>query len=326
MRYWWVNQNQTYRQEVEGGYLWSPKRRADGARNPFYEYMREVAPGDLIFSYAGTVISAIGIAQSFAYEAPKPAEFGSAGPNWSRIGWRVDVRFQQLDDRIRPADYMDQIAPHLPDRYSPLSARGSGFQSVYLTAVSPSLAYVLIGLIGEEAQAAQKIVNDASFRQRDVAVGLTEWEDHLTHIVESDHSLSDTERHAVILARRGQGRFKEAVMAVEERCRLTGVERVEHLRASHIKPWRDCDSPTERLDGQNGFLMTPTVDHLFDRGFISFENDGELLVSDVAHPDSMRRMGINVRNPRNVGTFSDAQRRYLEYHRDEIFLKARLRR
>jgi putative restriction endonuclease len=37
MRYWWVNQNQTYRHEVQGGYLWSPKRNANGARNPFYE-------------------------------------------------------------------------------------------------------------------------------------------------------------------------------------------------------------------------------------------------------------------------------------------------
>ena len=42
MRYWWVNQNQTYRQEVEGGYLWSPKRKSNGHLNPFYETMREV--------------------------------------------------------------------------------------------------------------------------------------------------------------------------------------------------------------------------------------------------------------------------------------------
>ena len=51
MRYWWVNQNQTYRHEVQGGYLWSPKRNANGGRNPFYESMREVAPGDLILSF-----------------------------------------------------------------------------------------------------------------------------------------------------------------------------------------------------------------------------------------------------------------------------------
>lgn len=51
MRYWWVNQNQTFRQEIEGGYLWSPKRNKNGHRNPFYEFMRDVAPGDIVFSF-----------------------------------------------------------------------------------------------------------------------------------------------------------------------------------------------------------------------------------------------------------------------------------
>ena len=75
MRYWWVNQNQTYRYEVSGGYLWSPKRNANGARNPFYESMREVSPGDVIFSFSDTRIAAIGIAQSYCWESPKPLEF-----------------------------------------------------------------------------------------------------------------------------------------------------------------------------------------------------------------------------------------------------------
>jgi hypothetical protein len=61
MRFWWVNQNQTFRQEIAGGYLWSAKRNANGARNPFYESMREVAPGDLIFSFVDTRVAAIGI-------------------------------------------------------------------------------------------------------------------------------------------------------------------------------------------------------------------------------------------------------------------------
>jgi len=54
MRHWWVNQNQTYRQEIDGGYMWSPKVNRNGNLNPFYEFMREVAPGDLIFSFADT--------------------------------------------------------------------------------------------------------------------------------------------------------------------------------------------------------------------------------------------------------------------------------
>jgi hypothetical protein len=60
VRYWWVNQNQTFRQEIDGGYLWSPKRNANGAKNTLYEFMREVAPGDLIFSFVDTRIVAIG--------------------------------------------------------------------------------------------------------------------------------------------------------------------------------------------------------------------------------------------------------------------------
>ena len=82
MRYWWVNQNQTYRPEIAGGYLWSPKRNANGARNPFYEFMREVAPGDLVFSFVDTRIVAIGTVASYCYESPKPTEFGGFGLNW----------------------------------------------------------------------------------------------------------------------------------------------------------------------------------------------------------------------------------------------------
>ena len=84
MRYWWVNQNQTFRQEIAGGYLWSPKRSKNNARNPFYESMREVAPGDLIFSFVDTQIAAIGIAKSYCWECPKPDEFGSVGQYWEK--------------------------------------------------------------------------------------------------------------------------------------------------------------------------------------------------------------------------------------------------
>ena len=82
MRYWWVNQNQTYRHEIAGGYLWSPKRKANDARNHYYGCMREVAVGDVVFSFVGTKILAIGVAQSYCFEGPKPLEFGTAGMNW----------------------------------------------------------------------------------------------------------------------------------------------------------------------------------------------------------------------------------------------------
>src|SRR5208282_3757783 len=110
------------------------------------------------------------------------------------------------------------------------------------------------------------------------------------------------QRRAVIQARRGQGIFRQRVSNVERKCRITGVSNPEHLRASHCKPWRDSTNE-ERLDGENGLLLTPSIDHLFDRGFIGFEASGTLLVSPVAHLPSLERMGVKVGERTNVGGF-----------------------
>lgn len=320
MRYWWVNQNQTYRHEVRGGYLWSPKRKANQARNPYYDFLREVAPGDIVFSFSDARIRALGIAASYAYEAPKPLEFGQVGAYWEKIGWRLDVRFSELKLPIKPSQHMHILAPLLPDRYAPLRANGAGLQNLYLTYLPEDLAAAFIDLLGAEARAL--LMTNRAFYNADSAIGLVEWEEHELGRVRSDTSLPETDREAVVLARRGQGVFKQRVMRIERACRVTGVTREEHLRASHCKPWRDATNE-ERLDGENGLLLTPTVDHLFDRGFIGFDDDGDLIVSPVAHRDSLVRMGINPEHSLNVGVFSQGQRHYLEFHRENVLLKSR---
>jgi hypothetical protein len=68
-------------------------------------------------------------------------------------------------------------------------------------------------------------------------------------------------------------------------------------------------------------LLTPTIDHLFDRGFISFENNGELLISPVAHGESLNKMGVITNRVVNVGGFAEPQREFLKFHRDSVFLK-----
>jgi HNH endonuclease len=323
MRYWWVNQNQTFRQEIGGGYLWSPKRNANGGRNPFYESMREVAPGDLIFSFVDTKIVAIGIARSYCWECPKPTEFGSAGQNWEHIGWRVNVSFVPLLNRIRPKDHMAVLRAVLPSRYSPLQANGNGLQGIYLTELSQNFATVLSGLIGEEARPLiGGSVAVAAFENGRLATGddLDVWERRLEEQVESDASVNETDREAIVRARRGQGLFKQRVMAIETRCRITGVDNLSHLLASHCKPWRDS-SNEERLNGENGLLLTPSVDHLFDRGFIGFEDSGDLIISPVAHRPSLQKMGVETNRSVNVGTFTEGQRQFLDYHRNAVLLQ-----
>lgn len=324
MRYWWVNQNQTYGQEWLGGYLWSPKRRANQTRNPYYEFMREVAPGDLVLSFQGTYIRKIGVVQSFCYEAPKPLEFGDVGAYWDKIGWRVDVRYFDLKHQIRPADHIERLRTLLPPQYSPLLHDGRGSQSIYLTEVPDELMRALAQLIGHEARTLMK--GEHLMDGMDgYGKGLAEWEEHLIRVVERDESIEDTVRSQLILARRGQGHFKKAVRHHEHHCRITKVNRLEHLRASHIKPWRDS-SNDERLDGENGLLLTPSIDHLFDRGFVSFEDDGRLIVSPRAHAESLARMGVAVQEQIRVGSFTESQKSYLDHHRNEVFLEAKLQR
>jgi putative restriction endonuclease len=325
VRYWWVNQNQTFRQEIGGGYLWSPKRNKNGHRNPFYEFMREVAPGDIVFSFFDTRIAALGIVSGYCRESPKPEEFGTAGTNWSQIGWRVGVRWQRLANAIRPKDHIARLRPELANKYAPLTPDGNGLQSVYLTQVSAGLASVLFGLIGNEATSVSDVGQEISQIERDSPAperDIEEWERRVEVAIATDAAIQETERTALVQARRGQGLFRHNVRSIESACRITKVERMEHLIASHIRPWRDSNNE-ERLDGENGLLLTPTVDHLFDKGFVSFEDSGQLIVSPVADQRSLKRMGIDPQGRVNVGAFSEGQRGYLEFHRENVLRMAR---
>lgn len=236
------------------------------------------------------------------------------------IGWRIDVGFHEVAKGFRPVDWIDRLRPLLPERYAPLLRDGRGVQSIYLTEIREPLALTLAELLSVEALAfaRSEIVDKLVLAP---SAEMVMWEEHLAKTIENDEQVQPSEKEALILARRGQGLFRRRVGEVETRCRVTGVDRPDHLRASHCKPWRDCDN-AERLDGDNGLMLTPSIDHLFDRGFISFEGDGRLLVSPVAHRASLRRMGVDVEAERNVGPFSSRQGRFLEFHCDAVFLRS----
>lgn len=302
--------------------MWSPKRNRNGRVNPFYEFMKEVAPGDFIFSFSDTRIPAVGRAISGAYEAPKPLEFGQVGAYWGLIGWRVDVDFVELANRIRPIEHIERLRPYLPPKYSPLQSNGNGLQAVYITELTERLALQMMDLIGTEARGVAqgwKVSEGAVGR---VMVGQVQWEEHQLAELRAS-ALSETSKQALVLARRGQGLFRARVVEVERRCRVTGIRNLEYLTASHTKPWRDA-SNDERLDGENGFLLSPDVDHLFDRGLISFEDSGKVILSPVVDLSAIDRLGLTGALAQNVGSFSAGQKKYLDYHRENIYLEAKV--
>lgn len=133
--------------------------------------------------------------------------------------------------------------------------------------------------------------------------------------------LIETEKHVVIKQRLAQRLFRERLKTADCRCRVTGISDSEHLRASHVKPWARCDN-REKQDPNNGLLLAPHVDHLFDEGYISFEDDGTLLVSKRLEPSLLKAWGLEA--VRKVAAFSPKQAKYLAYHRRVVFKKPRM--
>jgi putative restriction endonuclease len=305
MRYWWVNQNQTYREEIRGNFMWSPKANANGARNQFYENMRQVAPGDIVFSFRDTRIQAVGVVTGVAQTAPKP-DFGNAGLNWSNEGWFVPVYYCGFESPLRPKDHISILRHFLPAKYSPLQANGDGLQSVYLAEVPSPMADALIALIGQPYFDA--LAELTTFPSGPDVEEIDDSE------IESD--FGPTFKEQLVRARRGQGVFRSSVLLAETECRVTRVSDPKHLRASHIKPWREATN-AERLDGANGLLLSPHIDHLFDQGYISFSNSEELLVVPAVRTDLLDKWGIDAGI--RVGEFNRKQQAFLDYHRANVF-------
>jgi hypothetical protein len=86
--------------------------------------MREVQAGDIVFSFANAAIQGFGIAQTHCYSCPRPNEFGHIAETWEKIGWRVDVDFQEFAQPMPPTLHMDALRPVLPQKYSPIKPQG----------------------------------------------------------------------------------------------------------------------------------------------------------------------------------------------------------
>jgi hypothetical protein len=267
--------------------------------------MIEVEAGDVVFSFCDTYIKAVGIASGRAQGAPKP-DFGSVGSNWAKTGWLIPVDFKEFVRPVRPKDHIAQLRQHLPTKYSPLQQTGNGQQSIYLAHVPPGMAEVLTSLIGPQYGQAIELLRGTE----DDAIG-----EQLVETIVGRTDIGPTMKEQLIKSRRGQGIFKINVRRNEKACRVTGVTDPRNLRASHIKPWRDC-SDQEKLSGCNGLLLAPHVDHLFDKGFISFTEHGDLIISSGLDRSILARWGIP--QVLNVGPFNKEQAKYLEYHRDQV--------
>lgn len=128
-----------------------------------------------------------------------------------------------------------------------------------------------------------------------------------------DPTLTELEKESIILSRRGQGLFRKNVLKLWGKCAISGYPDARFLIASHIKPWKKCTN-SEKTDKYNGLLLLPTYDKLFELGYIGFEGDGKIRISNqLSNPSMLQVSGnLKIRIQKNHA-------KYLEFHLLHIF-------
>jgi len=324
MNKWWLNQPEerywlecTGRDDL-GANLNAPIYNERGKEDWHYILLRDLKIGDVVFHYSTKEKAIIGrsIVARSAFE--DRVIWGAKGPTatakgvqpYERAGLRVGIRDYHVlakpvtQELIRASEaLLRESSERLKARFGnslylpiELGSRDSGPRVLPGYMFKLSVDYVnILGL--------DEVLDDSEDNQHESEL-------------QSRNDIPETEKSQLIRARRGQGMFRTNVSLIEKKCRITDLSSLEHLRASHIKPWR-LSSSREKLDGNNGLLLSPHVDHLFDRGYISFTVNGSLLVSPQITNDVLTAWNID--QNLNAGRFLPEQEIYLRFHRDNVF-------
>ena len=198
---------------------------------------------------------------------------------------------------------------------------GKGRPYRYLGRFMCQSSYVQPGTPDREGQPRSAIV--FRLRSLEASLGLAASEKDQAEIDAAIDDVGATSARRETEVRTKQRLFRERLIGVEKGCRLTGIEDLRFLRASHIKPWADS-THSERIDGENGLLLAPHADLLFDRGWISFSSSGHLLISNDLPSEVRDRLGLKLNASLRHGAFSKRQIGFLEFHRDIVFNRIKL--
>lgn len=139
---------------------------------------------------------------------------------------------------------------------------------------------------------------------------------NLVEEIRMTYGMPETEKEAIIKSRRGQGIYRSKSIELWKTCSVTGFTKSDILIASHIKPWK-ISVNAERVDHFNSLLLVPSLDKLFDRGYIGFESSGKIIISDKISKQDFERIGLNKElRLRNVPSETKS---YLMYHQEYRF-------
>ena len=231
----------------------------------------------------------------------------------------MKVKFTELDNKVRPKDHIDDPSTPAPREIFASSAKWKWAAIRLSDGGTCTACRSPDGLIGARSRAAVAVTarDVKPILRMTLMFGSARLEQAVANDSGIPRNRSVGDHPCAEWARAIQGSGEQDRDPMPDH----GVENPVHLVASHCKPWRDATNE-ERLNGENGLLLTPSIDHLFDRGFIGFEDNGRLIISPVAHLPSLQRMGIDTTKAINVGGFTSGQKQFLDFHRNDVLLKS----
>lgn len=298
MACWWVFQNSTYKEESEGSFLWAPKVDRGGNTPYHWKTMIQLEDGDIVFSCVKQKIVAISTVINSAYSFDKPFHDTNLDNSWETEGYKADLIFTELETPIDLRTIRDTLMPMMPASHAPLNRNGTGNQG-YLYPISDAIGNYLVSLSEKS--------NDITLEEKEISD------------IKHSNKIEDTVKESLVQSRVGQGGFRKDLLTYwENQCAVTALKLPEILKASHIKPWKFSNN-YERLDPNNGLLLSPHYDEAFDKGFISFADDGSIIFSDRLIEEHVNALGFSsddtIQKP-----LTPAQKEYLQYHRSERLL------
>ncbi|MDD9786678.1 HNH endonuclease [Priestia megaterium] len=305
MNYFLVFQNKSYEEERKGGYLWAPQKNKNGQTFHHWTDMKLIKKGDIIFnSFNGKLVSIL-TAQTNCQEHERPTGLEQLDL-WEKDGWLVDAEYRDLEQPITYKNYMEDILKLQDNKYAPFNKSGRG-NTGYLFRVSKELANFFFEIIeGTNPVLRKKLQIEDNLQLENIK----QIENDLNSII----TLEKTEKETIIKSRIGQSAFKKALLTIEKKCRLCGVRDERFLVASHIKPWSESNNQ-ERLDVDNGLLLCPNHDALFDKRYISFDETGKIMVKQSL--DATTKMFLNINDTMRI-KLNERQQNYMKWHREKF--------
>ncbi len=178
----------------------------------------------------------------------------------------------------------------------------------------------IVELVGEPFTEIQKDMNgDARTVWVFPLKKVDDWTEEVTKLekeLEAQKTITNTEKEQVVKLRIGQSTFKDHLLQRECKCAICGITDKNFLIASHIKPWSKS-THAERLDVNNGLLLCPNHDALFDKGYISFDDNGQIVISSKLNETTKKYMNIN---PSIKIKMSKEMKKYMKYHYENILM------